>query len=54
VTPHRRRANFGQTQLGPPGLQKGELLDQVHALPLNIITPRKSKFVENFKSFINR
>jgi hypothetical protein len=39
VTLHRWRADYGQTQLGPSGLQKGELLDLVLALPFGILPP---------------
>jgi hypothetical protein len=39
VTMHHQRANYGQAQLRPPGLQKGDLLDQVLALPLGVLPP---------------
>jgi hypothetical protein len=34
VLPHLWRANNGETQLGAPGLQKGELLELLPVLPL--------------------
>jgi hypothetical protein len=36
---HRGRANYGQAQLGSPGLQKGEHFDHVLALLFGILPP---------------
>jgi hypothetical protein len=39
VAPHRQGVHYGQAQLRTLGLQKGQLLDQILALPLRIFLP---------------
>jgi hypothetical protein len=39
VTSHPRRTDYGKTQFGASGLQKGELLNLFPALPLGFLQP---------------